>query len=259
MGILTNRVALITGGSKGIGLAVARAFAAEGASIALAARHEATLAQAAAEIEDVGVPAMAITCDVTDRGRVHELPALIADALGGIDILVNNAGAAQSHKFLDHPDDLWDWMLAVNLTSVYQVTKAVVPGMIERRWGRIINIASVASKVGFNYMTAYAASKHGVLGLTRSLAVELNPYHITVNAVCPSYVDTTMTDAAVANIVARTGRSESESRRYLEESNPQNRLIAPEEVAVVAVMLADENARGITGQAINVDGGLVMF
>ena len=259
MGRLTNRVALITGGSKGIGLAIARAFAAEGASIALAARNEVTLAQAVAEIEGMGVPAMAVSCDITDRERVHDLPARIADALGRIDILVNNAGAAESHKFIDHPDELWDWMLAVNLTSIYQVTKAVVPGMVEHRWGRIINIASVASKVGFNYMTAYAASKHGVLGLTRSLAVELNPYHITVNAVCPSYVDTPMTDAAVANIVARTGRSESESRRYLEGVNPQNRLIAPEEVAAVALMLADENARGITGQAINVDGGLVMF
>ena len=250
---------MITGGSKGIGLAVARAFAAEGACIALAARNEVTLAQAVAEIEGMGAPAKAVICDVTDRERVQELPARIADALGRIDILVNNAGAAESHKFLDHPDHLWDWMLAVNLTSVYQVTKAVVPGMVEHRWGRIINIASVASKVGFNYMTAYAASKHGVLGLTRSLAVELNPYHITVNAVCPGYVDTPMTDAAVANIVARTGRSESESRQYLEGVNPQSRLIAPEEVAAVVVMLADENARGITGQAINVDGGLVMF
>ena len=256
---LANKVALITGGSKGIGLAVARTFAAEGASIALAARNEETLAQAVAEIESTGAPAMAVTCDVTDKGRVQDLPDLIADALGRIDILVNNAGAAESHKFLNHPDDLWDWMLDVNLTSIYQVTKAVVPGMVERRWGRIINIASVASKVGFNYMTAYAASKHGVLGLTRSLALELNPYHITVNAICPSYVDTPMTDAAVANIVARTGRSESESRGYLEGVNPQNRLITPEEVAAVAVMLADENARGITGQAINVDGGLVMF
>jgi NAD(P)-dependent dehydrogenase (short-subunit alcohol dehydrogenase family) len=150
-------------------------------------------------------------------------------------------------------------MLEVNLTGTYLMTKAVAPGMVERKGGRIINLASVASKVGATYVAAYTASKHGVLGLTRALAVELNSHGITVNAICPGYVDTPMTDAAVANIVARTGRTEEEALRILENTNPQNRLIAPEEVARVALMLAEESSRGITGQAINVDGGAVMF
>ena len=149
-------------------------------------------------------------------------------------------------------------MLEINLTSVYRVCKAVVPGMVARRWGRIINIGSTASKVGARYIAAYTAAKHGVLGLTRALAVELNPYNITVNAICPGYVDTPFTAGVIANIVARTGKSAAEVRQSLASFNPQQRLITPEEVATVAVMLAGEAARGITGQAINVDGGEVM-
>ncbi len=179
--------------------------------------------------------------------------------LGPVEILVNNAGIAESHKFLGHPDDLWERVLSVNLTGVYRVTKAFVPGLVERRWGRIINIASTAAKVGAPYISAYTASKHGVLGLTRALAVELAPYNITVNAICPGYVDTPLTDSAIDNITRRTKRSPEEARAYLESTNPQNRLIDPKEVAHVALMLSGESARGITGQAINVDGGSVMF
>jgi NAD(P)-dependent dehydrogenase (short-subunit alcohol dehydrogenase family) len=196
---------------------------------------------------------------VTDAEQVSRLPAAVGEALGPIDILVNNAGASESHKFVGHPDDLWARMLEINLTSVYRVCKAVVPGMVERKWGRIITIASISSKVGARYVAAYTASKHGVLGLMRALAVELNPYHITVNAICPGYVDTPMTDANVANMIARTGKSEAEMRKFLEATNPQNRLITPEEVAALAVMLAGESARGITAQAINVDGGALVF
>jgi NAD(P)-dependent dehydrogenase (short-subunit alcohol dehydrogenase family) len=150
-------------------------------------------------------------------------------------------------------------MLAVNLTGVYHVTRAFVPKMIEMRRGRVINIASVMSKIGGKYVAAYAAAKHGVLGLTRALAVELVGYDITVNAVCPGYVSTPMTDDNVANIVARTGMPETEARKALEKISPQNRLIEPEEVAAVVVMLAGDLAQGINGQAINVDGGAVMF
>lgn len=146
-----------------------------------------------------------------------------------------------------------------NLNSVYYVTKALVPAMIETRWGRIINIASIASKVGGKYIAAYTAAKHGVLGLTRALAVELAPYNVTVNAICPGYVDTPMTDRSIARIVKQTNLSEPSARATLEKSNLQNRLITPAEVAAVAVMLIQDQARGITGQAINVDGGAVMF
>ncbi len=256
---LTGRVALVTGGSRGIGKAIALALADAGADVAICARKMADLQLVADEIRAKGRRSFASVCDVTDVEQVNRLPSVVGEALGPIDILVNNAGGAESHKFVGHPDELWERMIALNLTSVYHVCKAVVPGMIERKWGRIITIASISSKVGARYVTAYTAAKHGVLGLMRALAVELNPYHITVNTICPGYVDTPMTDASIANIVARTGKSEAEARKFLEATNPQNRLIMPEEVAAVAVMLAGESARGITAQAINVDGGALTY
>ncbi len=256
---LAGRVALVTGGSKGIGKAVALALAESGADVAICARKLTKLEPVAEAVRAKGRRAFAAVCDVTDAEQVNRLPALVTEALGPVDILVNNAGASESHKFVGHPDDLWARMLDINLTGVYRVCKALAPGMIERKWGRIITIASISSKVGARYVAAYTASKHGVLGLMRALAVELNPYHITVNAICPGYVDTPMTDASVANMVARTGKSEAEMRKHLEATNPQNRLITSEEVAALAVMLAGESARGITAQAINVDGGTLVF
>jgi NAD(P)-dependent dehydrogenase (short-subunit alcohol dehydrogenase family) len=150
-------------------------------------------------------------------------------------------------------------MLAVNLTSVYYVTGAVVPALIEQQWGRIITVASIASKIGGRYLSAYSASKHGVLGLTRALAAELVGYNITVNAVCPGYVDTPMTERSVQAIVSRTGMSEGEALDALESTTPQHRLIEPDEVAALVLFLALESSKGITGQAINVDGGAVMW
>jgi NAD(P)-dependent dehydrogenase (short-subunit alcohol dehydrogenase family) len=171
---------------------------------------------------------------------------------------VNNAGNAESHKFLDHPDDLWHRMIAINLTSVYYVTKALAPRLVEGNGGRIINIASTAARVGDKYVAAYTAAKHGVLGLTRSLAAELMKHNITVNAICPGFVDTPMTQASIANIVNRTGLSEADALAALKNTSPQNRLIDPDEIAALAVYLASDASRGITGQAINVDGGAVM-
>ncbi len=178
--------------------------------------------------------------------------------MGGVDVLVNNAGASASHKFAGHPDELWHRMLAVNLTSVYYVCKAFVPQMIAQRSGRIITIASTAARGGARYIAAYTAAKHGVLGLTRALAAELVAHNITVNAICPGYVDTPMTDGSVANIVARTGMTEAAARETLARTSPQRRLIAPEEVAALAVFLAQDASRGITGQGVNIDGGAVM-
>jgi NAD(P)-dependent dehydrogenase (short-subunit alcohol dehydrogenase family) len=256
---LTGRVALVTGGSKGIGRAVALALAEAGADVAVCARRMADLESVAEAVRAKSCRALALVCDVTDAEQVSRLPAEVAQALGPIDILVNNAGASESHKFVGHPDELWARMLDINLTSVYRVCKAVVPAMIERKWGRIITIASISSKVGARYVAAYTASKHGVLGLMRALAVELNPYHITVNAICPGYVDTPMTHANIAHMMARTGKPEVEIRKFLEATNPQNRLITPEEVAALTVMLAGEAARGVTAQAINVDGGSLTY
>jgi NAD(P)-dependent dehydrogenase (short-subunit alcohol dehydrogenase family) len=256
---LAGKRAVVTGATKGIGRSIALALAGAGADVALNARSEAELVALKAEIEQTGKRALAIACDVTDASLVTQrLAQGVLDAWGGLDILVNNAGNAGSAKFLNHPDELWHRMLAINLTSVYSVTRAFVPAMIEQRGGRIISVASIAGKVGGKYIAAYTASKHGVIGLTRALAAELNPYAITVNAICPGYVDTPMTDASIANIITRTGMSQGQAREALEKSSPQHRLMEPEEVAAIAVFLAQDIAKGITGQAINLDGGGVM-
>ena len=256
---LAGRRVLVTGGSKGIGRSIALTLAEAGADVAVSARQLPALEAVAVEIEGLGRRSLAIACDVTDPEQVRQMAATTIETLGGLDLLVNNAGMAGSHKFLGHPDELWHRLLAVNLTGVYYVSKAIAPVMVEQKWGRIINIASIASKVSGKYMAAYAASKHGVLGLTRAMAVELMPYHITVNAICPGYVDTPMTDNSIANVVNRTGMSEAEARQAIEKLNAHGRLIEPEEVAAVALLLAQDVSKSITGQAINVDGGTVMW
>jgi 3-hydroxybutyrate dehydrogenase len=256
--ILAGRRAVVTGAGRGIGRCIALALAQAGADVAVTARTQTELEALVAEIQALGRRSLAVCCDVTDPEQVKHMAETLLAGLGGLDILVNNAGNAGSHKFANHPDDLWHRMLAVNLTSVYYVTKAFVPTLINQRWGRIITIASIASRVGGGYIAAYTAAKHGVLGLTRALAVELMPHNITVNAICPGYVNTPMTDASIANIVARTGMSQEQAREVLEKSSPQHRLMEPEEVAAIAVFLAQDIAKGITGQAINLDGGGVM-
>jgi NAD(P)-dependent dehydrogenase (short-subunit alcohol dehydrogenase family) len=250
---------VVTGAGRGIGQSIAMALAQAGADVAVTARNEAELEQVAAQIRVLGRRSLAIPCDVTDPAQVERLTATVQEGWGGLDILVNNAGGGASHKFLNHPDELWHQMILLNLTSVYYVTKAFVPPLVEQRWGRIINIASSQSKIGGRYIAAYTAAKHGVLGLTRTLALELAPYQITVNAVCPGYVDTPMTQATIDNISARTHMSETQARKTLEAMSPQQRLINPAEVAGLTVFLAQEASYGITGQAINVDGGMVMF
>ena len=256
---MDSQVALITGAGKGIGEAIALAFGAVGMRIAVAARTESDIERVAAAIRARGGAALAIPCDVTKPDSIANAVAAVRREFGSITVLVNNAGAGESHKFIGHDDALWQRMIDVNLNSVYHVCKAVVPMMIEAKWGRIINIASVASKVGMKFIVAYTAAKHGVLGLTRALAVELVAHNITVNAICPGYVDTPLTDRTIANITTRTRLSAADARAVLERESPQNRLITSEEVAHVALMLAADSARGITGQAINVDGGQVMF
>ncbi len=256
--MLAGKRAVVTGAGRGIGRSIALALAEAGADVAVTARSIPELEQLAAEIESIGRRSVFTPCDVTDPQQVQRMASTLLEGLGGIDILVNNAGNAGSHKFLNHPDELWHRMLSVNLTSVYYVTRAFTPKLIEQRSGRIITIASIASRVGDRYITAYTAAKHGVLGLTRALAVELLPYNITVNAICPGYVNTPMTDASVSNITARTGMSAEQARAALEKASPQNRLIEAEEVASLAVFLAQDISKGITGQGINLDGGGIM-
>src|SRR5215831_2159296 len=243
---LAGRRAVVTGAGRGIGRCIALALAQAGANVAVTARTQAEIEQLVAEIRVMDRQSLAVPCDVTDSEQVKHMASTLIEGLGGIDILVNNAGNAGSHKFLNHPDELWHRMLSVNLTSVYYVTKAFVPKLIDQHYGRIINIASLASRVGGSYIAAYTAAKHGVLGLTRALAIELLPNNITVNAICPGYVNTPMTDASVSNIAARTGMTELKAREILETTSPQKRLIEPEEVATVAVFLAQDVNKGIT-------------
>ncbi len=256
---LQGRRAIVTGGTGGIGYSIVLALAKAGADVAVVARNPARLQAVTKEIEALGRRGLPISCDITNPEQIERMADEAGQGLGGVDILVNNAGGAESHKFLGHPDALWHKMIALNMTSAYHVTKAISPLMVEQQWGRIINIASIAAKIGGRYITAYTASKHGVLGFTRALALELIPYNITVNAICPGYVDTPMTGAAIDNIARRAGMSQAKARESLEKVSPQNRLIEPEEVAAVAVMLAQDISKGITGQAINVDGGSVMW
>jgi len=241
----------VTGGGRGIGRAIALAFAKEGARVAVAAR---TQEQVAAVAEEIGGGARALVCDVSSPQSVAEMFADLKP-----DILVNNAGIAESATFVSTTDELWHRHLAINLSGTFYCTRAALPAMLEKGWGRVINIASIAAKTGAPYVAAYAASKHGVLGLTRSLAVEVAARGVTVNAICPGYVETEMVSRGIEQITSKTGRSAEEALGALKRMSPQNRLVTPEEVAAVALLLASDEGRGITGQGINIDGGTVLF
>jgi 3-hydroxybutyrate dehydrogenase len=258
---LADRVALITGGGRGIGRAVAFAFAREGANIAVAARTTEQVETVAQEIrKECGAVALPLSCDVSDAQSVASMVEEVERAFGrGVDILVNNAGIAESSPLVKTSDELWNRHLSINLSGTFYCTRAALPAMIERGWGRVINIASIAGKTGAPYIAAYSASKHGVLGLTRSVALEVATKGVTVNAICPGYVETDMTERAVENITAKTGKPADEARAVLEQMSPQRRLVTPEEVAALALLLASEEGRGINGQAINIDGGSVLF
>jgi len=258
---LENRLAFITGGGRGIGRAIAFAFAREGASVALAARTRAQIDSVADEIAcELGVETLALECNVADAESVARAFAHSSEQFGsGPDILVNNAGIVETAPFAKTDEAMWQRHLDVNLTGTFRCTRAALPEMLLRGWGRVINIASIAGKTGASYISAYAASKHGVLGLTRSLALEVGATGITVNAICPGYVDTEMTSRGVENIVAKTGKSADEALDAIKQRSPQNRLVTVDEVAALALLLASEEGRGINGQAINVDGGTVLF
>jgi NAD(P)-dependent dehydrogenase (short-subunit alcohol dehydrogenase family) len=254
---LQDRVALVTGGGRGIGRAIALAFAREGAHVAVLARTAAEIDAVAAEVRRLGRTAVALPCDVTDRARVDAAVRAAADALGPVQVLVNNAGTAVSAKLTDLDDALWERHLRVNLTAAFYCSRAVLPGMLAARWGRIVNIASTAARQGFPYVAAYVASKHGLLGLTRALATEVVASGVTVNAICPGYVATDLTWESARRIQAKTGRSYEDALASLAGFSPQRRLVEPDEVAALAVLLASDEARSVTAQAWNVDGGLV--
>jgi NAD(P)-dependent dehydrogenase (short-subunit alcohol dehydrogenase family) len=251
---LSGKHALVTGGNRGIGLAIAHALAQAGAAVTIVGRDRAKLVAALDELK--GRAGFAIA-DVTMAADVEQAFSDAAKARGAIDILINNAGAAESAPFGKTTEALWDRMLAVNLTSTYLCSQRVLPGMVAAKWGRIVNIASTAGLKGYPYVTAYCAAKHGVVGLTRALALETAKQGVTVNAVCPGYTETDMVERTLDNITAKTGRSREAARDELAKHNPLGRLIKPEEVAEAVVWLCRSESGAITGQTIAVDGGEV--
>jgi NAD(P)-dependent dehydrogenase (short-subunit alcohol dehydrogenase family) len=256
METIEGRVALVTGGGRGIGRSIALALAQAGAHVAVAARSVPEIEAVAAEVTRFGRRAFFFPLDVSSRAQLAGAPAQVAAALGPVDILVNNAGIHASTPLLRQEEATWDAIMAVNLTAPMLLSRACLAHLYQQGWGRIINIASVAGKLGLKYGAAYAASKHGLIGLTRSLALEGARKGVTVNAICPSWTETQMLDDAVDTVAAATGRSQAEARAAVLSSSPIGRAALPEEVADVAVLLACSPV--MTGQAVHVDGGEVM-
>ncbi len=249
------RHALVTGGGRGIGAAVAKALADRGFRVTVLGRRLDAAQAIAAQAPD---RMHSVAADVSDAPQVA---AALADArarFGRVDVLVNNAGQAESAPFQKMDAALWQRMLQVNLTGTMVCTQAVLPGMLDARWGRIVNVASTAGLAGYAYVSAYCAAKHGVIGLTRSLALELATKGITVNAVCPGYTETDIVRESIERVVAKTGRSADEARAEFVKSNPQGRLVQPAEVADAVAWLCGEGAAAVTGQAVSVSGGEVM-
>jgi len=252
---LTGRGAVVTGGGRGIGAAVARALAEAGARVIVAARHPAEVEAVAGGLRDAGREAFAARCDVTDATSVTEFARAAREQLGAVDILVNNAGTASSAPVHKITLDEWQRLFAVNATGTFLVTQAFLPAMLERSWGRIVNVASIAGLTGAKLIAAYSAAKHAVVGFTRAVAVEVSGSGITVNAVCPGYVDSPLTDETLERIAQRTKRTRAESLQTLLAHAGQPRLVTTDEVAATVLSLCGDTAATITGQAIVLDAG----
>ena len=249
-----RRVALVTGGSRGIGLAVAKALAAAGHDVAITARDAERAGSAVAEIEGLGARGFAVAMDVRRESDVDEAIAAVGAVLGSPLVIVNNAGVAAAKPFGQLTAKEWDETLETNVKGPFLVTKACLPAMLEEGWGRVINVASTAALEGVPYAAHYAASKHALLGLTRSLALEYARRGVTANCVCPGFVDTEMTQRSIENIVRSTGRTQEQARAALSANSPAKRLIQPEEIAAAVVYLASDAARGVNGTHIVVNG-----
>lgn len=250
---LAGKHALVTGGARGIGAAISRTLVAHGARITITGRNETSLVQSARQFG-----AEFVMGDVTDKEAVARMFEQATQNSGRVDILVNNAGHASSAPFLRTDVELWKRMLAVNLDGAFYFTHAALPGMLQARWGRIVNVSSTAGLTGYPYVSAYCAAKHGVIGLTRALAMEVAAKGVTVNAVCPGYTDTEMVRESVENIVAKTKRTPEAVIAELTSRNPQKRLLLPEETANAVAWLCLPGSEAINGQSIAIAGGEVM-
>jgi NAD(P)-dependent dehydrogenase (short-subunit alcohol dehydrogenase family) len=248
---LAGRHAVVTGGGRGIGAAIADALAGAGATVTLMGRSEAALHDKASALP----MARAIVCDVTDEAGVAAAFSEAARAFGPATILINNAGAAASAPLVRTSLELFRDMLEVNLIGTFLCSRAALPAMLEAGFGRIVNVASVAGLKGAPYVAAYCAAKHGVIGLTRALALETARTGVTVNAICPGYTRTPMLERSLETIMAKTGRSRAEAEAPLLAANPQGRFIEPDEVAATALWLCGDGAASVTGQAISISGG----
>jgi 2-hydroxycyclohexanecarboxyl-CoA dehydrogenase len=244
-----NRVALVTGGGRGIGRAIALRLAADGLAVAVAARTRDEVADAARSASGRALP---LVLDVTDADSITGAVERTTRELGPIDVLVNNAGVAESAPFVKTDPDFWDRHFAVNVRGPYLLTRAVLPGMLQRRWGRVINVASLAGLFGSPYVTAYTASKHALVGFTRALATEVSGKGVTVNALCPGFTATDIVWNGARNIVAKTGKSFDDAVKALAEMNPGRRLIEPDEVADAAARLLTDDTTN--GETIVLDG-----
>ncbi len=249
---LQSKTALVTGGGRGIGKAIAQKLAAEGAKVIVCGRNAKALEEVAKDIGGV-----ALVVDLSSRSATDSFVATLGENYE-VDILVNNAGIALSGPLHKTTDEMWDSMMEINATSVFRLSRALVPGMVKRGFGRVINIASNAGVSGYAYTAGYCASKHAVVGLTRGLAMDLAKTGVTVNAVCPGWVDTDMVSTAVGRISDKTGRSDDEARASLARMTPQNRIIEASEVAHVVFGLCAHEARGVHGQALVIDGGQIL-
>lgn len=252
---LDGKTAVVTGGGQGIGAAVVHALADAGASVVVSGRTLSKLEQIAEELRQEGRNVWAAACDVSDPAAIARLAAVAKEKLGPVDILVNNAGVAHSAPIARTSLEDWEKMFRINATGAFLCLQAFLPDMLEKKWGRIVNVASMAGLTGAPYIIAYTASKHALVGLTRAAAAEVGKHGVTVNAVCPGYVETPMTEATIENIVRKTGKSADEARQAILSTMPAGRMILPEEVATAVLALVTDESGTRNGEAVVIDGG----